>query len=120
MGTAYSGVDGTVTADGTNQCVTGFTFDMSIEEKDATTTCDGGWDYPVATSKRVEGSFDVNYDPAKALHKAGDVVALVLKLPTTHTAQGEALITKTAIKSGVKDVVTIQYSFKSRGPWTLP
>lgn len=120
MGAAHSGSNGTVTTDGTDQCVTGFGFDYVVEERDATTTCDDGWDYPVATSKRIEGTFDVLYDPAKPFLDAGSVVALVLNLPTTETAAGNALITKASVKSAVKDLVTLQYSFKSQGAWTLP
>lgn len=129
MSTAYSGVDGTVTAQSTDMDVSGFSADVEAEELDTTTTADAGWEDAIDGVKKVSGTFDFLWNPSKnpfstiiaLMPGGGTYPTLTLKLSTGETLSGVAKINKLSVKSAVKgQPKTFTATFRSKGAWTLP
>lgn len=124
--TAYSGVDGIVTANGTDFDVKGWSADVERELWDKSTTAGLGWQGKGYGLKKVTGSFDFFYSATKSPYKSpqslfsGTDVTLVLKTGGSDQLSGPAAITKLSHKSDVKDGIMITASFESTDPWTLP
>lgn len=134
MSKAYSGVSGTVSSNGTDLAVTGFSADVETTEVDTTTTADAGWEDAISSTTKVSGSFDFFWRPdvdpfnsvlglmpgAQALGITATYPALVLKLDTSNSLSGTALITKLSVKSEVKGAKQLTASFRSKGAWVVP
>lgn len=126
MSQSYSGLDGTVTAAGTDMDVTGFTADVEQATYDSTTTGDAGWEDVGYATQKVSGSFDFFFNTSKNPYAAPQSmlnrtpVALVLAHGGGKTLSGNAAVTKLSVKSATKEGITMTASFTSKGVWTLP
>jgi hypothetical protein len=129
MGVAYNGLDGTVVSQSTDMDVTGFSADVEAEEIDATTTADNGWEDAIYGSKKVSGTFDFLWNPAKNPFNAvigmmpgnTSYPTLTLRLSSGETLSGLAMISKLSIKSAVKgQPKTFTATFRNKGQWSMP
>lgn len=130
MSAAISGINGYVKSGTTNMDVTGWSGDPEVNTFDSTTTADGGWDDTSASTKKISGSFDFFYNPAKKPTGAaanltpGSTPTLSLYIDEVNQPSevftGVGLITKLSLKSKVKDGWIVTASFTGKGAWTFP
>lgn len=130
MSQAYSGVNANVVSGTLDMDAQGWSADVEVSTFDSTTTADSGWEDTTAATKKVSGSFDFFWNPAKkpsggtANLTPGSTPTLTLYVNKVasvgDTLVGVGLITKLSLKSKVKDGFLLTASFTSKGVWTLP
>lgn len=121
MGTAFSGVNGDVTVNGTSMCVTGWDLEHKGEMKSNSTVCDGIWTSTGKVSETITGSFDVYVRSDKPIFRPGTEVSLSLAMPDGMPPfAGTGVIGAYKITSKKEDWVTLNIPFESKGTWTGP
>lgn len=132
MAAAYSGLQGTVTAGGTDMQVTDSAFDVEVGDIDTSTTGDGGFEDSIDGLTKVSGSFDFFYNKTRnpfgaltnllpgAPRTSGTYPSLAFGTGGGDTISGTARITKLSKKGSVKDGIMYTASFTSKGVWTFP
>src|SRR5882724_10725997 len=125
MSTALSGINANVFIGATDVDASGWSADFEVDTFDSSTTADAGWADTTASQRKISGSFDFFYNPAKkpnSMMKEGDTVALVLWVdePGGDKFSGNALITKLSYKPKTKEGFGVTASFVNRGPWIMP
>ena len=130
MSQAYSGAYANVISGTLDMDCEGWDADVETSSFDSTTTADDGWEDETASTKKVSGTFEFFWNPAKkptgatAALTPGSVVSLTLYINKLvdpgDTLTGSALIKKLGLKAKVKDGFLCTASFTSKGQWTLP
>jgi hypothetical protein len=125
---AVTGQDGTVLSGSTDMDVTGFTADIEVGDVETSTTAEQGWEDSIDGLKKVTGSFDFLYNPAKSpfsalanlLPGSGTYPVLTLRATSGQLYHGTARVSKLSLKSEVKDAKKFTATFTSKGAWTFP
>lgn len=129
MSAALSGINSNVLIGSNDIDSSGWSADIEANTFDSTTTADLGWEDTTPSTKKVSGSFDFLYNPAKKPTGAtigitpGTTIAnLVLWIvnPGGDSLAGKALITKLSLKQKTAEGFTVTASFVSKGVWILP
>ena len=128
MSTAYSGVQANVQSGSLDMDAQDWSADVEVSTFDSTTTADAGWEDTTASTKKVTGSFQFFYNPAKKptgatanlTPGATPVLTLYVNKTGGDNLTGTALILKLSLKTKVKDGFIVTASFTSKGLWTLP
>jgi hypothetical protein len=123
---AYEGWRGKVYSGATDMDVSEWSLDEEITELDVTTTAGLGFEQTIAGASKISGKFTIFYTTEKNPYSApialtpGLKPVLKLYVSDTEFFQGTALITKASPKSGVKDPISVEVSFRNDGVWTHP
>jgi hypothetical protein len=114
------GKGGSVTIDANALPVTDWSGSYSVGTFDATNSTTGGFAFPEATIKSMNGKFTMLWlvTAGEPQFDAGEVHALVLKTQTGSTYTFNALITAEEPTVDIKGGVTVPCSFMSQGAIT--
>jgi hypothetical protein len=113
------------TWDGTDVCVTGFTYAENPDINDTTNSCSAGVKTSIIGAIKYEGSFDLFWDedarPTETPNvTTGQTGTLKLFIDGTDFFQISALITGFEVTSDVNGMVTVSCNWEGQGAPTYP
>lgn len=130
MADYQTGKLGKVTSEGTDLPVTSWSLDAAVDEIDATSTAEAGYNQSEGGVQKASGTVEINWDADTMPHSnppninEGQVVALVLYVGDPANLKywsiPTALITRVNTRSAVRDKVSISFDFASRGAYSPP
>jgi hypothetical protein len=120
-----SGKINKATWDGTDVCVTGFSYAENPDINDTTNSCSAGVKTSIIGAIKYEGSFDLFWDedarPTETPNvTTGQTGTLKLFIDGTDFFQISALITGFEVTSDVNGMVTVSCSWEGQGAPTYP
>ena len=120
-----SGKINKATFDGTDVCITGYTYSENPDVLDTTNSCSAGIKTSIVGAMKVEGSFDLNWDESARPTETPNVTAgqtgtLNLYVDGTEYFSMSVLITSFEVTSEVAGLVTVSCNWEAQGAVTYP